>query len=114
MTFHKACLLALCLLTVRTTAYTNTKTAHVSQVAKEHPKPDMVGYTAMAETPNFHFRCIGTMSASTEFAQVTVKFNLSKLRRHIRAVSTTVREAAELTPEENGLQIHMYHSWTQS
>ena len=108
MTFLRTCLLALSLITMRTMTYTNTKTAHISQVAKKHLNPNMVGYTATAEMPDFHFRCVGTMSAATEYAQVTVKFNLAKLRRYIRAVSTTVREAAALTPQENGIQIHMY------
>ena len=80
----------------------------MSEAAEEHKNPDMVGYTASAETPDFHFRRIGTTSAATEYAQVTVKFNLVKLRKHINAIATTVQEAAALTPEQDGLQIHMF------
>ena len=89
-------------------AFTNSKSAHVSEAAEEHKNQDMVGYTASAEAPDFHFRRIGTTSAATEYAQVTVKLNLVKLRKHIKAIATTVQEAAALTPEEDGLQIHMF------
>ena len=89
-------------------AFTNSKSAHVSEAAEEHKNPDMVRYTASAETPDFHFRRIGTTSTATDYAQVTVKFNLVKLRKHINAIATTVQEAAALTPKEDGLQIHMF------
>ena len=101
-------LLTITLLNTKTFAFTNTKEAHVHEVGKEHANPDIVGYTASVETPNFHFRRIGTTSAATEFAQVTVSFDIVKLRRHIQAIATTVREAAILTPEEDGLQLHMF------
>ena len=37
-----------------------------------------------------------------------MKFDLNKLHRHITAISTTVREAAVLAPEDQGLDVHMY------
>ena len=95
-------------LALAASAFTNTKVAHIKDSKKEHKNPDLVGYTSTAETPDFHFRRLGTMSAATEFAQVTVRFDLNKLHRHITAISTTVREAATLTPEDQGLEIHMY------
>ena len=95
-------------LVITASAFTNTKVAHVEDTRKEYDNPDLVGYTSTADTPDFHFRRLGTTSAATEFAQVTVKFDLNKLHRHITAISTTVREAATLTPEEQSQEIHMY------
>ena len=95
-------------LVITASAFTNTKVAHIEDARKEHDNPDLVGYTSTAETPDFHFRRLGTTSAATEFAQVTVKFDLNKLHRHITAISTTVQEAAAMTPEDQGLEIHMY------
>ena len=92
-----------CSLAIMANAFTNTKVAHVKEALKDHSNPNLVGYTATTDTPDFHFRIIGTTSATTEFAQASAKFDLNKLHRHITVISTTVREAAALTPEDQGL-----------
>ena len=89
-------------------AFTNSKAAHIPDTEKGNTNPDLVGYTATKDTPNFHFRRLGTTSAATEFAQVSVDFDLLKLTTHINAISTTVQEAAIRTQEDNGLDIHMF------
>ena len=66
--------LVLCIITVN--SFTNSKSAHVPDTEVENTNPDLVGYMATKDTPNFHFRRIGTTSAATEFAQVSVDFNL--------------------------------------
>ena len=88
-------------------AFTNSKTAYVKETAEEHQNPDIVGYTAHMDIPDFHFRRIGTTSAATEFAQVTVKFDLNKLHRHIRSVSVIVRVTAAEAPTHPGHEVHM-------
>ena len=64
-------------LALAASAFTNTKVAHIKDSKKEHRNPDLVGYTSTAETPDFHFRRLGTTSAATEFAQVSVKLDLN-------------------------------------
>ena len=75
---------------------------------REHENPDMVGYSSTTDTPDFHFQHMGTTSATTEFAQVSVSFDLKSISKHINAVATTVQEAAALTPADNGLNTHMF------
>ena len=89
-------------------AFTNSKSAHVPDTERENTNPDLVGYTATKDTPNFHFRRIGTTSAATEFAQVLVDFDLVKITTHINTITTTVQEAAIHMQDDNGLDIHMF------
>ena len=79
--YTSCCVLVLSLVSVN--AFTNSKSAHVPDTEEEHTNLDLVGYTATKDTPNFHFRRIGTTSAATEFAQVSVDFNLQSITTHI-------------------------------
>ena len=79
-----------CSLAIMANTFTNTKIAHLEEALKDHSNPDLVGYTATTDTPDFHFRRIRMTSAATEFTQVSVKFYLNKLHRHMTAISTTI------------------------
>ena len=74
---------SLCILAMNLSAFTNSKMAHIPDMEKEHSNPDLVGYTANTDMPDFHFRRIGTTSTANKFAQVSVNFNLESITKVI-------------------------------
>ena len=85
-----------------TLPHANTKSAHVEEAAEENRNPDVVGYTASAETPDFHFRRIGTTSAATEYAQRKKQACFTSIQHGHSQPPSSRNEAAENAAQHEG------------